>query len=137
VVVVNGPGASVLRRRAREVPADIDLSQLAARVERTMRRAEWVGLAGPQVGLSLRVVMLLLDYRGENPRPFFTVNPVILERSAELIESYEARPLLPRGEESTIADAPFCTTRGATKAAPPPMEGPLFGRTSTSHRTNA
>jgi peptide deformylase len=84
----------VLRARALELPDDpaaagIDLARIAARMERAMRAEKGVGLAGPQVGLRLRVAVLLLDYRTPRPRAVFAVNPVILTRADEVIESYE------------------------------------------------
>ena len=78
-----------LRTRARPVPAGADLSVVAARMEQTMRAAGGVGIAGPQVGLRLRVATLMLDYKTEHPRTVFVSNPVIVERSDETIERYE------------------------------------------------
>jgi peptide deformylase len=89
-VVVRGCSDTlVLRTRARAVPPGLDLDAVAARMERTMRDAEGVGIAGPQVGLGLRVATLLLDYKTDNPRALFVRNPVIAERSDETIEGYE------------------------------------------------
>jgi peptide deformylase len=89
-VVVRGcSDTAVLRTRARPVPTELDLAAVAARMERTMRDAEGVGIAGPQVGLGLRIATLLLDYKTEHPRVLFVRNPVIAERSDETIEGYE------------------------------------------------
>jgi peptide deformylase len=87
--VRGGPGSAVLRARAHEVPEGEALRSLAARMERTMRAAKGVGLAGPQVGVPLRVAALLLDYRTPRPYPLFVVNPAIVSRSDDVIESYE------------------------------------------------
>ena len=54
-----------------------------------MRAAGGVGIAGPQVGLALRVVTLVLDYKTDHPRVVFVRNPVIVERSDDSIEGYE------------------------------------------------
>jgi peptide deformylase len=89
LVVRGGPGGAVLRQRARSIPADVDLRRIAARMERTMRAASGVGVAAPQVGLSLRAVTLLLDYRTDRPRVVFARNPVIVARADETILSYE------------------------------------------------
>jgi len=62
---------------------------VAARMERTMRDAGGVGIAGPQVGLSLRIATLLLDYKTDAPHVLFVRNPVIVERSDETLEGYE------------------------------------------------
>jgi peptide deformylase len=90
-IVTRGAGkrASVLRRLARPVPPGLDLSAVARRMERTMRKAKGVGLAGPQVGLSLRVATLMLDARTKHPRTIFVRNPVIVERSDRTVEGYE------------------------------------------------
>ena len=81
--------AAVLRERAHEVPAGLRLEALAAAMERAMRAADGVGIAGPQVGVPLRVAVLLLGYRGPSPHAVFVRNPVIVERSDEVMPSYE------------------------------------------------
>jgi len=81
--------AALLRRRAEEVPAELRLEPLAAAMEQSMRAAKGVGIAGPQVGVPLRVAVLLLGYRGPSPRAVFVRNPVILERADETVPSYE------------------------------------------------
>ena len=89
-VVTRGSASTrILRTRAREVPAGLDLSAVERRMERAMNRAEGVGLAGPQVGLLLRVACLMLDYKTDHPRTVFVRNPVIVERSDDSIEGYE------------------------------------------------
>ncbi|MFO8071712.1 MAG: peptide deformylase [Polyangia bacterium] len=89
-VVVRGcDDSTVLRRRAREVPPGLDLEEVAARMERTMNEEGGVGLAGPQVGLSLRVATLMLGYKTDRPETVFVRNPVILERSDDCVEGYE------------------------------------------------
>jgi peptide deformylase len=89
-VVVRGCADTVvLRLRTRDVPPGMDLTRIAARMERTMLDAGGVGLAGPQVGLSLRVATLMLDYKTDKPRTIFAVNPVIVERSDESRMGYE------------------------------------------------
>ena len=81
--------AGVLRALARPVPPGLDLSRVAARMERTMRRARGVGIAGPQVGLGLRVATLMLDYKTKKPYVLFVRNPVIVQRSDESMDGYE------------------------------------------------
>jgi peptide deformylase len=55
-------GAPVLRARAAEVPkeaiASKEMQDLVARMIDTMRKAPGVGLAAPQIGVSLRVIVL-------------------------------------------------------------------------------
>lgn len=89
-VVVRGcDDTLILRTRARAVPEGLDLEAVAARMERTMRDTGGVGIAGPQVGLGLRVATLLLDYKTDAPRALFVRNPLIAERSDETLEGYE------------------------------------------------
>ncbi len=89
VVTRGGAGAAVLRAWARPVPAGHDLTRVAARMERTMRKAKGVGIAGPQVGLGLRVATLMLDYKTKKPYVVFVRNPVIVQRSDETADGYE------------------------------------------------
>jgi peptide deformylase len=89
IVVRDGPNSRVLRARARPVPAGLDLSTVELRMTGAMDLAGGVGIAGPQVGLSLRVAVLKLDYKTENPRLLFVRNPVIVERSDDMIDGYE------------------------------------------------
>lgn len=55
-------GQRVLRQRAEDVPSDYPaLGQLVGDMFETLAQAEGVGLAAPQVGLPLRVVVIDLD----------------------------------------------------------------------------
>jgi len=90
IVQRGAPDARVLRQWARPVPAGVDLGAVEARLVRTMRGAGGVGLAGPQVGLGLRVAVVLHGWRGSEPRLVFARNPEIVERSDDTIEFYEA-----------------------------------------------
>ena len=82
-------GQPVLRQKAEEVPADYpNLKQLVADMFETMYRAEGVGLAAPQVGLSLRLLVIDADVvKDDFPEckgfKRTMVNPVFLERSPE------------------------------------------------------
>jgi peptide deformylase len=89
IVTRGSPEEGVLRRRTRLVDPKVNLDIIEARMESTMRQAKGVGLAGPQVGLGLRVATLMLDYKTDNPRVRFFRNPVIIERSDDTIEGYE------------------------------------------------
>ena len=89
VLLRGGAESAVLRAAARPVPVGLDLSRVAARMERTMRKAKGVGIAGPQVGLGLRVTTLMLDYKTKKPRVVFVRNPVIVRRSDEVMDGYE------------------------------------------------
>lgn len=55
-------GQPVLRKVAEDIPADYpDLKQLIANMFETMDNADGVGLAAPQIGLPIRVVVINLD----------------------------------------------------------------------------
>jgi peptide deformylase len=82
-------GQPVLRKEAETVPADYPgLVELAANMFETMGNAEGVGLAAPQVGVSLRVLVIDAD---EVSKDFpecknfkrVMVNPEIVEFSDE------------------------------------------------------
>lgn len=88
-IVTRGPESRILRCRARWVPKGADLSAIAERMQAAMARTQGVGLAGPQVGLLLRVAVLKLDYKTDHPRTIFVRNPLILERSDESADGYE------------------------------------------------
>ena len=70
----------VLRKEAEPVTViDAKLRQLAADMIETMQDANGVGLAAPQVGVSLR--MVIVDFDPENGDPRVLINPVITKRS--------------------------------------------------------
>jgi peptide deformylase len=75
----------VLRKAAEEIErVDPALLKLAEDMLATMYDAPGIGLAAPQVGISRRLIVMDPS-RDEEPRePLIMVNPVILERSAEL-----------------------------------------------------
>ena len=73
-------GDSVLRQKARRVPTvDGSIQRLIDDMIETMRQTNGVGLAAPQVGVSLRVVVLQMP--GEEP--ITIVNPQMVKRSGE------------------------------------------------------
>jgi peptide deformylase len=75
-------GAPVLRQRAAEViEIDDELRTLIADMYDTMYAAEGIGLAGPQVGVSRRVLVVDLN-DPEHPR-FALVNPTVVELAGE------------------------------------------------------
>ena len=70
----------VLRRRAKRVSTiDGSVQKLIDDMVETMQQANGVGLAAPQVGVSLRVVVLQMP--GEPPMAI--INPQIVKRSGE------------------------------------------------------
>ncbi len=70
----------VLRQKAKRVPAiDSSIQQLIDDMVETMQQANGVGLAAPQVGVSLRVVVVQMP--GEEP--IAIINPEIVKRAGE------------------------------------------------------
>ncbi len=71
---------SVLRKRAKRVSTiDGSIQKLIDDMVETMRQANGVGLAAPQVGVSLRVVVLQIP----DEEPMAIINPEIVKRSGE------------------------------------------------------
>ncbi len=87
-------GQPVLREKAGLVPGDYpDLKQLVANMFETMYNADGVGLAAPQIGLSLQLLVIDADVLGEDfpeCKDFkrVMINPEFLEKSEETV-SYE------------------------------------------------
>ncbi len=70
----------VLRQKAKRVPAiDSSIQRLLDDMVETMQQANGVGLAAPQVGVSLRVVVIQMP--GEEP--IAIINPKIVKRTGE------------------------------------------------------
>ena len=90
-------GQPVLRKEAEAVPQDYpDLKQLIANMFETMYHADGVGLAGPQVGLSLQILVLDADVlKDDYPEckgfKRAMINPVFLEKSEEEVTGFAAR----------------------------------------------
>ena len=82
-------GQPVLRKESEEVPQDYpDLKVLVSNMFETMYHADGVGLAGPQVGLSLRLLVIDADVLADDfpeCKGFkrTMINPVFLEKSEE------------------------------------------------------
>jgi len=73
---------AVLRQKAKRVTSiDRSIQQLIDNMIETMRQANGVGLAAPQVGISLRIIVLQMP--GEEPLAI--INPEITECSGEQV----------------------------------------------------
>lgn len=94
-------GQPVLRKEAEDVPRDYpELQQLVVNMFETMYHADGVGLAAPQVGLSLRLLVIDAGVLGDDfpeCRGFkrAMINPEIVERSEEEIAMEEGCLSLP------------------------------------------
>lgn len=70
----------VLRRKARRVPAiDASIHRLVEDMIESMYAANGVGLAAPQIGVPLRVIVVGMP----DEEPFALINPEIVKRSGE------------------------------------------------------
>jgi len=73
-------GDSVLRQKAKRVSRiDSSVQRLIDNMIETMQQANGVGLAAPQIGVSLRVIVLQMP--GEEP--IALINPEIVKRTGE------------------------------------------------------
>lgn len=94
-------GQPVLRKEAEDVPNDYpELKQLVANMFETMYNADGVGLAAPQIGLSLRLLVIDADVMGDDfpeCKGFkrAMVNPDIVEQSEEEVSMEEGCLSLP------------------------------------------
>jgi len=71
---------AVLRKKAKRVPAiDKSVHRLIDDMIETMQQANGMGLAAPQIGVSLRVVVLQMP----EEEPVAIINPEIVKRSGE------------------------------------------------------
>ncbi|MDH6358548.1 peptide deformylase [Parabacteroides sp. PF5-9] len=94
-------GQPVLRKETENVPKDYpNLKQLVDNMFETMYNADGVGLAAPQVGLSIRLLVIDADVMGDDCpecKGFkrVMVNPEIIEQSEEEITLEEGCLSLP------------------------------------------
>ncbi|MCL2183185.1 MAG: peptide deformylase [Chitinispirillia bacterium] len=87
-------GDAVLRKTCRPVEKfDEDLAALVRDMTETMREEDGAGLAAPQVGKSLRVIVV--DATFGEAEPYVLVNPEITESSEEKIQEDEGCLSLP------------------------------------------
>jgi peptide deformylase len=80
-------GDPILRQKAKKVTRfDAALPRLVADMYETLRAAKGVGLAAPQIGLAMR--LLVIEYRDEerrNPIRVAMANPEIVEAAGEQV----------------------------------------------------
>ncbi len=94
-------GQTVLRQEAQDITPDYPgLKELIDNMFETMRKADGVGLAGPQVGLPIRLAVIDLDVLSDEYPEFkgfahAYINPHILEREGEEVSMEEGCLSLP------------------------------------------
>ena len=99
-------GQPVLREEAQDITPDYpNLKELIANMFETMDRADGVGLAAPQIGLPIRVVVVDLDVLADDMPEFkgfrrAYINPHILEAGDNLVAMEEGCLSLPGIHES-------------------------------------
>lgn len=97
----------VLRRKAKRVSAiDGSIQRLIDDMIETMQAAPGLGLAAPQVGVSLRVIVIQLPER----EPLALINPEVVRRSGEreVVEGCLSVP----GYQGTIKRSLSVTVKG-------------------------
>ena len=81
-------GDPVLRKTAEPVKTfDDDLKNIVAEMIESLREEDGVGLAAPQVGAPLRIVVI--DTTGGEKEPLVLINPEITESSEEMVTAEE------------------------------------------------
>lgn len=99
-------GNAVLRKESEEITADYpDLRTLVDNMYETMYHADGVGLAAPQIGLDIRLLVIdLAPFKEEDPElgnfKVTMVNPQMLEMSEETVMGEEGCLSLPGIHES-------------------------------------
>ncbi|MBP1706399.1 MAG: def [Chloroflexi bacterium] len=103
----------VLRQKAKRVSgADPSIHKLISNMLETMHEAKGVGLAAPQVGVSLRVIVVCLPE--ENSEEIVLINPEIVKKSGE--REIEERCLSVPGYAGQVKRAVSVTVKGRNKA---------------------
>ena len=88
-------GQGVLRKNAEDIPTDYpNLQELISNMFETLKNAEGVGLAAPQIGLPIRVVVVDLDCISEDEPSFkgflrTYINGHIIESNDEIVSMEE------------------------------------------------
>ncbi|MDQ3556625.1 MAG: peptide deformylase [Gemmatimonadota bacterium] len=121
-------GDKVLRRPADEVEeVDDEVRRLIDDMFETMREAEGIGLAAPQVGLSRRVIVV--DVHDEATPPFALINPRIVE-STPATERAEEGCLSMPGLQAVVERPSHVTVEGLDRHGSPCVVsgGELLGR---------
>jgi len=101
-------GNAVLRKQTEPVPASYpELNSLINDMYETMYHAEGVGLAAPQIGLSIRLLVIdLAPFKEDDPElgafKIAMINPTIIERSDEEVTAEEGCLSIPGIHEMVL-----------------------------------
>ncbi|WP_028264148.1 peptide deformylase [Atopobium fossor] len=63
---------------------DANIKQLAKRMLKDMYAAEGCGLAAPQIGENIQMVVIDVDYAEDKPNPYVLINPEIIKADGAL-----------------------------------------------------
>jgi peptide deformylase len=100
-------GDSALRRKAEHVDViDDDIRNLCQLMVEVMIRANGVGLAAPQIGISKRIFVMDAD-----DELYIFINPELVELSEETVESSEGCLSVP-GVDATVARSARAVVEG-------------------------
>lgn len=114
IVTLDSQKASVLRQKARKVHrVDDYIRQLIAEMIETVHAAHGAGLAAPQVGVPLRVIVTFVD---EELR--VVVNPEIVDLSGDEVEGEEGCLSIP-GWWGPVTRRERVTVRGLSRTGKP------------------
>lgn len=101
-------GNAVLRKHAQPIQSDYpELKTLVENMFQTMYHADGVGLAAPQVGLAIRVLVIdLAPFREDDPElgnfKIVMINPEMLEKSQEEVAGEEGCLSIPGIHETVM-----------------------------------
>lgn len=96
ILEIRTVGDPVLTQAARPVENVLapQIQQLIEDLKATMKEANGVGIAAPQVGVGLQILIIASHPNPRYPfapqmKPLAVINPQVLERSQELVEGWE------------------------------------------------
>jgi peptide deformylase len=76
----------ILRQKAKRVKTiDNSIKKLIADMRETLMSANGVGLAAPQVGVSLRVIVISIPHKDQKNDEYCLINPEIVRRTGERV----------------------------------------------------
>jgi peptide deformylase len=103
----------VLRQKAKRIPGlDPSIKKLIDSMKETLHEANGIGLAAPQVGVSLRLITICLPE--ENAEDIILINPEIVKKSGE--REIEERCLSVPGYKGQIKRSLTITVKGRNES---------------------